>query len=130
MELQRTFADECELRPHLPLRVGIGLDAGEAVPVDGGFRGGPLNLASRLCARAAAGEVIVSQSVALLARPLAGLAFEDLGEVELKGMAAPVAVFRVAPDDAAELRAGPTATDAELGPARAICPRSSRPRCR
>ncbi len=69
VELQRTFADECELRPHLPLRVGIGLDAGEAVPVNGGFRGGPLNLASRLCARAAAGEVIVSQSVALLCAP-------------------------------------------------------------
>ncbi len=37
--------------PSLPLRVGIGLDAGEAVPFEGGYRGAALNLAARLCCR-------------------------------------------------------------------------------
>src|SRR5215831_9209499 len=60
VSLQLAFADEVEIDPTLPLRVGIGLDAGEAVPVDGGYRGGALNLAARLCSRAAAGEVLVS----------------------------------------------------------------------
>ena len=101
-ELQLTFADECDLRPHLPLRVGIGIDAGEAVPVDGGYRGGPLNLAARLCARAGAGEIIVSQSVFLLTRPLDGVSFEELGEVELNGMAEPLPMFRAAPETCVE----------------------------
>ena len=36
--------------------VGIGLDAGEAVPVGDGYRGAALNIAARLCAIAAAGR--------------------------------------------------------------------------
>ena len=36
----------------LPRGVGIGIDSGEAIPVDGGFRGTALNLAARLCAQA------------------------------------------------------------------------------
>jgi WD40 repeat protein/DNA-binding SARP family transcriptional activator len=100
VELQLTFADECRLRPNLPLRVGIGLDAGEAVPVHGGYRGGPLNLAARLCGRAGVGEIILSQSVFLLARPLPGFTFDELGELELKGLAQPVPVFRARPEGA------------------------------
>jgi class 3 adenylate cyclase len=68
VELQLTFADEVALDPLLPLRVGIGLDAGEAVAVDGGCRGGALNLAARLCSQAGAGEVWVSHGVAHVAR--------------------------------------------------------------
>src|SRR5437660_82349 len=47
--LQERFVTETVTDPSLPLAVGIGLDAGEAVPVDGGYRGGALNLAARLC---------------------------------------------------------------------------------
>jgi adenylate cyclase len=49
VDLQTVFGDETAIDPRLPLRVGMGLDAGEAVPVEGGYRGGALNLASRLC---------------------------------------------------------------------------------
>lgn len=38
-ELQLIFSDEVARRPELPLRVGMGLDAGEAVAVEGGYRG-------------------------------------------------------------------------------------------
>ena len=60
-ERQLAFVDETERRPAIPLRVGIGLDAGEAVPVEGGYRGGALNLAARLCSSAGPGEVIASR---------------------------------------------------------------------
>ena len=51
----------------LPRGVGIGLDAGEAVPVDGGYRGGALNRAARLCSLARAGEVLATEAVTELA---------------------------------------------------------------
>src|SRR6476619_4745386 len=43
VDLQRRCADELRANPSLPLRVGIGFDAGEAVAVAGGYRGGALN---------------------------------------------------------------------------------------
>ncbi len=39
VDLQQRFVDETLEQPELPLTVGIGLDAGEAVPVQGGYRG-------------------------------------------------------------------------------------------
>src|SRR5437763_975913 len=45
LELQARFAQEMAAAPALPLKVGMGLDAGEAVLVEGGYRGGALNLA-------------------------------------------------------------------------------------
>jgi class 3 adenylate cyclase len=48
---------------NLPRGVGVGLDAGEAVPVADGYRGGALNLAARLCSLASAGEVLASETV-------------------------------------------------------------------
>jgi class 3 adenylate cyclase len=97
VELQVTFADEVHLNSSVPLLVGIGLDAGEAVPVDGGYRGGALNLAARLCSQAKAGEVLVSQGVVHLARNVDGVRLYEYGDVELKGLAEPVRVFRAAP---------------------------------
>ena len=58
IEFQRRIAAAA-----LPRGVGIGLDAGEAVPVDDGFRGGALNRAARLCSLARAGEVLASEAV-------------------------------------------------------------------
>ncbi len=42
VELQLALVDEVERNPELPLRVGIGLDAGEAVAVEAGYRGAAL----------------------------------------------------------------------------------------
>ena len=41
VDLQVGLLEATRATPDLPLPVGIGLDAGEAVPVEGGFRGGP-----------------------------------------------------------------------------------------
>jgi hypothetical protein len=54
VDLQDRLLEETISDPNIPLPVGIGLDAGEAVPVEGGYRGGALNLAARPCGRAKA----------------------------------------------------------------------------
>ncbi|HJP65849.1 MAG TPA: BMP family ABC transporter substrate-binding protein [Actinomycetota bacterium] len=112
LDLQRRFANETEADPTLPLEVGIGLDAGEAVPVGTGYRGGALNLAARLCGMAGPGEVLASREVTHLARRIDGVRYEDSGAVQLKGLAEPVTVIRVVPDVG-----GPTAP-AKRPPAR------------
>jgi WD40 repeat protein/class 3 adenylate cyclase len=93
--LQEQFVAETVADPSLPLAVGIGLDAGEAVPVDGGYRGGALNLAARLCSLAGPGEVLVSPGITYLARKVEGLAYVERGPVRLKGLEKPVEVVAV-----------------------------------
>ena len=80
-----------------PLGIGIGLDAGEAVPVAGGFRGGALNLAARLCSIAGPGEVLASETVTSLARRVDGIRFRERRAVRLKGLDRPVRVHEVVP---------------------------------
>ncbi|HEX9123511.1 MAG TPA: protein kinase, partial [Actinomycetota bacterium] len=100
VELQVVFQDESSLDPSLPLAVGIGLDAGEAVPVEGGFRGAALNLAARLCASAGPGDVLVSQGVVHLASTVEGVRLEERVPLDLKGLDVPVPVWQATHDDA------------------------------
>jgi YVTN family beta-propeller protein len=99
VDLQQRFVEETLDQPELPLTVGIGLDAGEAVPVQGGYRGGALNLAARLCGQARAGEILASREVTHLARRVDGVRYVDRGILSLKGLSEPVAVVRVLPED-------------------------------
>ena len=94
-DLQERFVEETVADPELPLTVGHGLDAGEAVEVEGGYRGGALNLAARLCSQALAGEVLASREVAHLARRVDGVSYLDRGSVSLKGLNEPIAYVRV-----------------------------------
>jgi peptide/nickel transport system substrate-binding protein len=80
VELQERFTGE-----GLPRGVGIGLDAGEAIPVGTGFRGTSLNLAARLSAQAAAGQTLASEAVIHLAAKVEGIAYVDARELKLKG---------------------------------------------
>ncbi|MCA1670190.1 MAG: DUF2791 family P-loop domain-containing protein, partial [Thermomicrobia bacterium] len=95
VDLQARFTAETEADPSLPLRVGMGLDAGEAVPVEGGYRGESLNLAARLCNLAGPGEVLASEGVVYLGRQVPGVLYSERGLVPLKGFADPVRVIRV-----------------------------------
>ena len=97
--LQQKFVDESIADPSLPLTVGIGLDAGEAVPVEGGFRGAALNVAGRLCSLAKAGEVLASREIVHLARRLEGVRFTERGQAQLKGIDQPVHVVTVRSED-------------------------------
>jgi class 3 adenylate cyclase/tetratricopeptide (TPR) repeat protein len=90
VELQARLHEEA-----FPLGVGVGLDAGEAIGVRGGYRGTALNLAARLCSLARAGEVLASEGVIHLARKVDGLAYGERGSVQLKGFREPVKVIAV-----------------------------------
>jgi peptide/nickel transport system substrate-binding protein len=72
---------------------------GEAVSVEGGYRGGALNLAARLCSLAGPGEVLASEGVVHLARKVEGLDYLER-RARLKGLAAPVRFVRVVPEGA------------------------------
>jgi peptide/nickel transport system substrate-binding protein len=96
---QARFLEETRADVDLPLPVGIGLDAGEAVPVEGGYRGGALNLAARLCGQAGPGEILASQGVVHLARKVDGVATQDRGELHLKNLPEPVHVYRLVSED-------------------------------
>jgi ABC-type oligopeptide transport system substrate-binding subunit/class 3 adenylate cyclase/tRNA A-37 threonylcarbamoyl transferase component Bud32 len=83
----------------LPRGVGVGLDAGEAVPVADGYRGGALNLAARLCSLAGPGEVLASETVLQLARAVEGISYGERRLERVKGLAKPVSAVEVLPAD-------------------------------
>jgi len=56
IDLQDRLVEETMSDPLLPLPAGIGLDVGEVVPVEGGYRGAALNVAARLCGIARGGR--------------------------------------------------------------------------
>jgi YVTN family beta-propeller protein len=93
--LQQRFVEETIADPSLPLTVGIGLDAGEAVAVEGGYRGGALNVAARLCSLARAGEVLASREIVHLALRVEGVRFTERGQTRLRGLDKPVHVVAV-----------------------------------
>ena len=78
-----------------PVGVGVGLDAGEAVPTEGGYRGGALNLAARLCSIAAPGQVLASESVVHLSQRVDGVQFSAARTRRFKGIEAPVRLVEV-----------------------------------
>jgi adenylate cyclase len=67
----------------------VGVAAGPVVAQGGDYFGRTVNVAARSAARAGAGQVLVSGSVAEAASP-EGVAFVELGELRLKGFARPV----------------------------------------
>ena len=83
----------------LPRGIGVGLDAGEAVPVADGYRGGALNLAARLCSLAGPGEVLASEPVLQLARAVDGIRYGERRVERVKGLAKPVAAVEVLRSD-------------------------------
>ncbi len=73
----------------------MGVHAGETVATAEGLVGSAVNIAARLCAEAKAGELVVSDTVRALTRTQIDVRFEPLGTRRLKGVAEPVACYRV-----------------------------------
>jgi len=69
----------------------IGIHYGQTLYRDGDYYGREVNQASRVAARAAGGEVVVTRPVVDAATP--GLSFERLGEVRLKGFTESTELF-------------------------------------
>jgi adenylate cyclase len=72
-------------------RPRIGMHAGAALYRDGDYYGRAVNLAARVAARSAGGEVLVTRPVMEAAGP--HLRFDQIGEVTLKGFSEPTELF-------------------------------------
>ncbi|MDE3230329.1 MAG: adenylate/guanylate cyclase domain-containing protein [Chloroflexota bacterium] len=95
-----------------PRGVGVGLDIGEAVPVENGYRGNALNRAARLCSLAGPGETLISPGVVYVAPHVEGVRFVPRGQELLKGFPEPVEILQAAPQpvvDATETAPDPDA---------------------
>jgi predicted ATPase/class 3 adenylate cyclase/Tfp pilus assembly protein PilF len=100
LELQTRCIEQTQADLTLPLRVGVGVAAGEVVKVGDDYRGAAINLAARLCSLAVSGEVLASKDAARRARKTPGLTYVERGSAHLKGFEAPVPVVRVVPEGA------------------------------
>ncbi len=111
IEFQATCAEESEADPAFPLPVGIGIDSGEAVPVEDGYRGVALNTAARLCSNAGAGQVLVTRTIVGSTEAAdAGITFVERGPASFKGFEQAVDVIEAVASQAsaAPPRVGPT----------------------
>ena len=91
--MQRAFALHNEAAAE-PIRVRIGLNAGEPIAEDDDLFGTAVNLAARICAHAEAGQILAPVVVRELAAGKQFM-FADLGEAELRGFEDPVRVYEL-----------------------------------
>jgi TolB-like protein/tetratricopeptide (TPR) repeat protein len=95
----------------------VGLNLGDVVVEGDDLYGDGVNVAARLEALADPGAVFLSQSLVDQVQGKVAIGFEDLGEHELKNMAAPVHVYRVS-------KPGEPRTETAATPAGSSSPRS------
>ena len=91
--MQRAFAHHNETAEE-PIKVRIGLNAGEPIAEDDDLFGTAVNLAARICGHAEAGQILAP----IVVRELAAgkqFMFADLGETELRGFEDPVRLYEV-----------------------------------
>jgi class 3 adenylate cyclase len=91
--MQRAFAEHNESAPE-PIRVRIGLNAGEPIAEEGDLFGTAVNLAARICGHAESGQILAP----IVVRELAAgkqFMFADLGETELRGFEDPVRLYEL-----------------------------------
>jgi adenylate cyclase len=97
--VQRAFTEHNEREPSSPVRVRIGLNAGEPVEEDGDLFGTAVQMAARICARAEPGQVLAANVVRELAAGKRFL-FADHGDVVLRGFEDPVRLYELHWSDA------------------------------
>ena len=91
--IQRAFAEHNESAGE-PIRVRIGLNAGEPIAEEKDLFGTAVIMAARIAAQAAGGEILVANVVRELAAGK-GFRFADRGEVALRGFEEPVRLYEV-----------------------------------
>jgi class 3 adenylate cyclase/pimeloyl-ACP methyl ester carboxylesterase len=94
ISMQRALAEHNQSNPDTPIRVRIGLNAGEPVAEDADLFGTAVQLAARICAQAEPGQILASNVVRELAAGKRFL-FSDCGAVALRGFEDPVRLFEL-----------------------------------
>src|SRR5262249_18029249 len=100
----------------------VGINMGDIVVEDGDIFGDGVNVAARLEGLAEPGGGCVSARVQEDATGKLDLAFEDLGEQQLKNIARPVRVFRIATERRVEASKEPAALPLPDKPSIAVLP--------
>jgi adenylate cyclase len=96
VEVQREMTGRnAGVPPDNRIELRVGINVGDIVVEDGDIFGDGVNVAARLEALAEPGEICVSARVQEDAAGRLDLAFEDLGEQQLKNIARPVRAYRV-----------------------------------
>lgn len=93
--MQCAVARQNRKHPDMSMSMRVGLSVGEATAGDGDFFGTPVVEASRLCAEAGAGRILVTELVRLLGAGNAMHRLSPIGDLRLKGLAAPVTTWEV-----------------------------------
>ena len=94
--IQNAIREANRLRDGARIEIGIGINTGEPVREGHDFFGGTVNLASRICAVAEPGQILVSETLRAVAGKLEGTSFVDKGDFELKGFREPQHLYEVA----------------------------------
>jgi class 3 adenylate cyclase len=92
--IQKGFLKHNQEHPNNPIRVRIGINAGEPIPTEGRLFGTAVHTAFRICARARPGQILVSDVIPQLVAGR-GIAFADRGRVMLKGLPGRVRLYEV-----------------------------------
>jgi class 3 adenylate cyclase len=92
--IQRAFAQHNESNPDIPIRVRIGLNAGEPVAEEEDLFGTAVQLAARIAAKAEGEEILVSDTMRGLVAGK-GFLFADRGDVALRGFEDPARLYEV-----------------------------------
>ena len=94
IDIQRAFSAHEQEHPETPIRVRIGLVAGEPVLEHDDLFGSTVNLARRVCDHAASTQILVPDAVRQLALGKS-FVFSDVGEVVPKGFDEPLRLYEV-----------------------------------
>lgn len=95
IELVEAAATTTMATPARPIRVAVGIHAGETTATGEGPVGSAVNIAARICAKAEAGEVLVSETVRSLVRTARPYRATALGNQRLKGVAEAIPLYRI-----------------------------------
>jgi class 3 adenylate cyclase len=91
--MQRAFAEHNESAEE-PIRVRVGLNAGEPIAEEEDLFGTAVILAARIAAKAEGGEIVASDVVRQLVAGK-GFLFAERGDVALRGFEDPVRLYEV-----------------------------------
>jgi adenylate cyclase len=106
VEFQREMAvRNAGVPPDRRIEFRVGVNLGDIISEEGDIFGDGVNVAARLEALAEPGGICVNRAVRDQVRDKVDLAFEDLGEQQVKNIARPVRAYRVVTDAAVGLAA-------------------------
>jgi TolB-like protein/class 3 adenylate cyclase/Flp pilus assembly protein TadD len=118
VEIQQGMTERnAGLPDHKRLQFRIGINLGDVIVEDGDIFGDGVNVAARLEALAEPGGICISRSVRDQVRDRVPLAFEDLGEQQVKNIARPLHIYRVCKNRSAQPAEEPSPS---AGPALAL----------